>query len=67
LNEEQDGSKNLPFIPAARLIDEVKADFLKKGKTLRNGYVKVELDNTFAQNNPFTGYNTETSTAVIVY
>jgi iron complex outermembrane receptor protein len=63
LKEEQDGSKNLPFIPAARLIDEVKADFLKKGKTLRNGYVKVELDNTFAQNNPFTGYNTETSTA----
>ena len=63
LSEEQDGSKNLPFIPAARLIDEIKADFLKKGKILRNGYLKIELDNTFAQNNPFTGYNTETSTS----
>ena len=62
LSEEQDGSKNLPFIPAARLINELRGDFLRKGKTLRNAYLKLELDNTFDQNNPFTGYNTETRT-----
>jgi iron complex outermembrane receptor protein len=62
LNQPQDGSKNLPFIPAPKLVNEIKGDFFKKGKTLRNFYVQLELDNTFAQNNAFTGYNTETST-----
>ena len=62
LSREQDGSKNLPFIPAARLINEVRADFVKKGKTFRNALVMVQLDNTFSQNHPFTGFNTETAT-----
>jgi iron complex outermembrane receptor protein len=62
LNQEIDGSKNIPFIPAARLINEVKIDFAKKGKYFKSGFFKIELDNTFAQNNPFTGFNTETST-----
>ena len=62
LTTAQDGSKNIPFIPAARLINELKGDFLKKGKSLKNLYVKIELDNTFNQNKPFTGYNTETKT-----
>lgn len=63
LNREQDGSRNLPFIPAARLINEVKVDLFKTGKVLRHVYISAELDNTFKQNNPFTGYNTETVTA----
>jgi iron complex outermembrane receptor protein len=62
LSEEQDGSNNLPFIPAARLINELRGDFLRKGKSVKNVYAKIELDNTFAQNDPFTGYNTETKT-----
>jgi iron complex outermembrane receptor protein len=62
LSEVQDGSDNLPFIPAARLINELRADFLRKGKSFRNLYAKIELDNTFSQNNPFTGFNTETKT-----
>ena len=62
LNEEQDGSKNLPFIPGARLINEIKAELSKNGQLLRNVYLKAELDNTFAQNNPFTGFDTETRT-----
>ncbi len=62
LTSPEDGSNNLPFIPAARLINELRGDFLKKGNAVRNLYVKVELDNTFAQNNPYTGYNTETAT-----
>ncbi len=62
LNQEEDGSKNIPFIPATRLINDVKADFAKKGKAFKNGFIKVELDNTFKQNKPFTGFNTETAT-----
>ncbi len=62
LNQEQDGSKNLPFIPAARLINEIKIDFAKKDKFFRNGFLQVELDNTFKQIKPFTGFNTETPT-----
>jgi iron complex outermembrane receptor protein len=54
--------KNIPFIPAARLITQLKSDFLKKGKTLRNLALSVELDNTFKQNKAFTAYNTETPT-----
>jgi iron complex outermembrane receptor protein len=63
LNQEQDGSKNLPFIPATKLISEIKVDLLKKGKMVRNLFIKAELDNTFQQNNPFTGFSTETATA----
>lgn len=63
LSQEQDGSKNLPFIPAARLINEVKVELFPTGKTIRHAYLRAELDNTFAQNNPFTGYDTETKTA----
>ncbi len=62
LGVQQDGSKNLPFIPAARLINEVKGEFLKKGKVLHDLYIMLELDNTLAQNDAFTGYNTETKT-----
>lgn len=62
LSQVQDGSSNLPFIPAAHFINEIKAEFLKKGKTFRHVYAKLELDNTFAQNNAFTGFNTETPT-----
>lgn len=58
-----DGSKNIPFIPAVRLISELRGNFLSKGKSLRNLYVSVTGDYSFAQNNPFTGYNTETATS----
>lgn len=62
LSREQDGSKDLPFIPAARLINQVKVELLKKGNTVRHLFFMSELDNTFAQNHPFTGFNTETAT-----
>ncbi len=62
LSKTQDGSNNLPFIPAPRLINELKVDLLKKGTSLRNFYIKAELENTFTQNHPFTGFNTETKT-----
>ncbi len=57
-----EGSKNLPFIPAARLLSELRCNFNKLSKGIANFYAKLELDNTFGQNNIFTAYNTETAT-----
>lgn len=60
--EAVDGSKNVPFIPAARYISELRGNFLPKGKSLKNVYVMMTADYTFKQNHPFIGYNTETTT-----
>lgn len=62
-DKEIDGSKNLPLIPAARWITELRGDLKKAGRHFSNLYFKIELDNTFKQNNPFTGFGTETTTA----
>jgi iron complex outermembrane receptor protein len=56
------GSRFIPFIPAPRLITEFRGDFKKIKRTFRNVYVKLEVDNTFAQNHIFSAYNTETPT-----
>lgn len=57
-----DGSENLPLIPAPRLISEIRGNFNKVGRRLRNLYARIELDQTFEQDYPFLGYNTETPT-----
>ena len=63
LKTEVDGSKNIPFIPAARLITELRGDLLRNANFVRNFSVRAELDNTFSQKKPFTGFNTETATS----
>ena len=60
--EAIDGTKNIPFIPAARLLSDLRADLLPKGKWLRNSFIKIELEKVFDQDKPFTAYNTETAT-----
>ncbi len=62
-NQPVEGVKNIPFIPAARLITQLKVEFLKKGKRIGNLSITAELDNTFRQNNAFTAYDTETPTS----
>jgi len=57
-----EGSDNLPFIPAPKLLTELRGDFKKAGKHFSKLYAKIELDNTFKQRHPFTAYGTETST-----
>lgn len=57
-----DGSENVPGIPAARYLAQLKGNFLPKGILVRNLYASLESDYTFRQNNAFTGYNTETAT-----
>ena len=61
-NESFEGSNKLPFIPSPRLESELRADFKKAGKGLKNLYFKVEADIVGAQNRVFTAYNTETPT-----
>ncbi len=57
-----DGSGNIPFVPSARLITSLAVDVLRKGNVIRNIHVGLESDYNFAQDHPFTGYNTETAT-----
>ncbi|MFT4153299.1 TonB-dependent receptor [Parafilimonas sp.] len=61
-SEAIDGSRNIPFVPAARLITALAVDVLRKGNFIRNITAGIESDYNFAQNNPFTGYDTETAT-----
>lgn len=62
LKEEIEGTRNLPFVPAPKLLTELRGDFKKTGKALSNLYVKLEMDNTFKQSNAFTAFDTETAT-----
>ncbi len=57
-----DNSINLPFIPAPRVITELKTEFKNTGKELSNLYFHLEMINQFNQSHPFTAYNTETAT-----
>ena len=63
LNKAVDGVRDLPSIPAVRIIDQVKLDILKKNKVFQHVFLMLELDNNFSQHHPFTAYNTETATA----
>ncbi|HEX6431364.1 MAG TPA: TonB-dependent receptor, partial [Niastella sp.] len=60
--EAVDGTKNIPFIPAARLFTDLAVSLLPKGKTVRNLHINLESDYTFKQDHPFTGFDTETAT-----
>jgi iron complex outermembrane recepter protein len=57
-----DSTKYLPNIPAARWLSELRANFKTAGKVLQNLYAGVEMDNTFAQNDAYTAFETETTT-----
>ena len=56
------GSIHLPSIPSMRWITELRYELPKNTSNLKNSYASLQLDNVAAQNNPFTGYNTETKT-----
>lgn len=56
------GTRNVPFVPAARWINELRAEFSAKGKTFRNVAAHLEWDQTFSQSDAFTAYGTETAT-----
>ncbi|HEX6333110.1 MAG TPA: TonB-dependent receptor, partial [Flavisolibacter sp.] len=61
--DETAGTRNVPYIPAARWTSELRGEFLPDGRTFRNLRVHMELQHTFSQDHPFTAYGTETATA----
>jgi iron complex outermembrane receptor protein len=60
--ESFEGVNRLPFIPAPKFESELRTDFRKVGKGIRNLYVKLDMDRMFAQNRIFSAYDTETPT-----
>jgi iron complex outermembrane receptor protein len=61
-SEAIEGTKNIPAIPAARVISQLGGTFYKEGNTIGNLIVQLEMDANFRQDKAFTAYNTETIT-----
>ena len=61
-NHAVDYSNNLPTIPPFRWLTEIKYEFGDAKTNNKNNYISLQLDNVSSQNNPFTGYHTETAT-----
>jgi iron complex outermembrane receptor protein len=57
-----EGNRNIPFMPAAHWVSEIRADFEGESKFIGNLSLKLQFDNTFRQSDVFTVYNTETIT-----
>ena len=57
-----DGTDNVPYMPPARWLIELRAQKRQLSRYLRSAYAKVWVDMNSAQNNVFTAYNTETTT-----
>jgi iron complex outermembrane receptor protein len=57
-----DSSRYLPFIPPFHGISELRYDFNSKAKHIVDGFVKVQLAYTAAQNRVYLTDNTETPT-----
>ena len=57
-----DGSNNLPNIPSLRWISELRYELQNNNGRFKNTYASLQMDYMAKQNNPFTGFNTETIT-----
>lgn len=55
-----DGSNNLPLIAPMRLLTELRTEFPTQLHAFRNLYARVEMNHVWAQNDYFSGYQTET-------
>lgn len=58
-----DSTRNLPQIPAARLITELGFHFKRQDHRLQNVFLNFKLNNTFKQNHYMQAYRTETATS----
>ena len=56
------GTVNVPAIPAARWLSQIRGNLLPKGNYMRNLYLSLESDYTFRQGKAFTAFDTETTT-----
>ncbi len=60
--DQPDSTRYLPFIPAMRLRSELRGDFNKVGRNIRNGFFFFEGSYTFDQNHYYSAFGTETAT-----
>ena len=60
--DQPDSTKYLPFTPPAKYRTELKL-VCTKGKTIKNGYIKIGLDCYLQQNKVYYKYGNETITA----
>ncbi len=58
--EKVENSYNLPYMPPARWLVDLRAQRKAMGKSLKSLYAKAGLDINFAQNHVFEAYGTET-------
>jgi iron complex outermembrane recepter protein len=59
---QPDSTKYLPFTPGPKIESELRADLKKTGKFLSNTFLKLEMENYFAQTNFYSAFGTETAT-----
>lgn len=59
---QPDSTRYLPFTPAAKLESELRADIKKAGKYMSNAFIKIGMENYFAQDHFYSAYGTETAT-----
>lgn len=57
-----DSAKYLPFIPPVHGISELRANFVKPAKNLKNSFIRVQLVIYAKQDHVDLAYNTETAT-----
>jgi iron complex outermembrane receptor protein len=60
--DQPDSTRYLPFTPGPKFSSELRANATKLGKSLANAYIKIGVDNYFAQNKFYSAYGTETAT-----
>lgn len=63
LKNQSDTSKYLPFTPAPKWLSSVRFDFRRIGSYWQKGFLRFDVESTFAQNRVYSAYNTETKTA----
>lgn len=61
-NDAIEGSRNMPLIPAAKWVSELRTELLPSGNFIRNLILNFEMEHTFNQDRPFVAYGTETAT-----
>ncbi|QNF32434.1 TonB-dependent receptor [Adhaeribacter swui] len=59
---QPDSTKYLTFIPAPRLVSELRVNLKKFSSVFRNIFARLELEHNFRQNRFYRAYGTETAT-----
>ncbi|MEO5907357.1 MAG: TonB-dependent receptor [Saprospiraceae bacterium] len=59
---QPDSTRYLPFMPAPRIDSELKAEIKKIGRLIKNGYLKLEMENYLHQDKFYSAFGTETRT-----